>query len=138
MRMKNILAALIVIGALFVSLATVAHAGSDRRKVPRVAYIEPDNDSVVDLGGKKSLTFRWKQQPMPGGGRVGFRFKLCKGFGYDFIVSEDTGPDVLSIDVPADKFEDGATYSWYVEQRDGSSMRWSLHDGWSFRVTKRR
>lgn len=137
MRIKNMLIAVLVIGGLFVCLVTVAHAQSDRRKVPRVAYIEPDNDTVIDLSGKKSLTFRWKQQPIPGGGRAGFRFKLCKGFGYDFIVSEDTGPDVLSIDVPADKFEDGAMYSWYVEQRDGSSTRWSLHDSWSFKVFKR-
>lgn len=136
--MKSVLAVVLVAGVLAVSLTPVSYAQSDRRKVPRVAYIEPDNDSVVDLSGKESLTFRWKQQPIPGGGRAGFRFKLCKGFGYDFIVSQDPGPDVLSIDVPADKFEDQATYSWYVEQRDASSARWSLHDGWSFKVTKKK
>ena len=65
-------------------------------------------------------------------------FKLIKGFKYDFIVSEELGQDVYSIDVPADKFEDGVTYSWYVEQRDASKNIWSRHDTvWSFKVIKK-
>lgn len=134
--MKNISIMFLAAGIAIASLTTVAHAGSDRNKVPRVAYCEPDNDTVIDLSGKTFLTFRWKPQPLPAGGRVGYKFRLYKGFDYDLIVKEDPGRDVLSIDVPVEKFEDGATYSWHVEQRDASNMLWSLHKRWSFKVKK--
>lgn len=136
--MKKILVAAFFAGILTVICATDVHADSNRRTmVPRVAYLEPANDTVIDLSGKKTLTFSWKQQPMPGGGREGFRFRLYKGFDYALIFKEELARDTLSIDVPTDKFEDGGTYSWNVEQRDSAGMLWSLHDTWSFRVTKK-
>lgn len=111
--------------------------GSKRDVVPMVAYLSPDNDSVADLTGKTSLEFKWKNGPVPGGGRDSYKFRLIRGFKYDFIVSEELAQGVFSINVPADKFEDGITYSWYVEQRDASLMVWSRHDSWSFKVIKR-
>jgi len=136
--MKKMLIAVFVAGILIAVFAAGAHAASNRRTmVPRVAYTEPENDTVIDLAGKKTLTFGWKQQPVPGGGREGFRFRLYKGFDYALIAKEELARDILSIDVPADKFEDGATYSWHVEQRDSAGMLWSLHDTWSFKVTKK-
>ena len=136
--MKNILTVAVIAGALAAFLTADAHASANRRTmVPRVAYLEPANDTVIDLSGKKALAFSWKRQPIPAGGREGFRFRLYKGFDYELIAKEELAGDVLSIDVPADKFEDGGTYSWHVEQRDGSGMLWSLHDTWSFKVTKK-
>jgi hypothetical protein len=136
--MKRIWIAVLITCVLIVSLSAGSNAAMIRRTmVPRVAYLEPANDVSIDLTGQKTLTFRWKQQPIPSGGREGFRFRLYKGFDYELIVKEELGADVLSIDVPADKFEDGATYSWHVEQYDSSYLLWSLHDRWSFRVTKK-
>lgn len=121
---------------LSIVMSTSAFAGTDRLGVPRIAYLEPNDEAVVDLTGKAALAFKWKNQPIPSDGRHAFRFKLIKGFGYDTVVSEELGRDVFSIKVPADKFENGATYSWYVQQRDASKMLWSRFETWSFKVKK--
>lgn len=124
--------------ALMLAGAVVFAAEGKRDQVPNVAYLSPEDEITIDLTGKDSVTFKWKNVPIPGGGRDSYRFKLTKGFKYDFIVSQELGQGIFSIDVPADKFEDNSTYSWYVEQRDASLMVWSRHDTvWSFKVIKK-
>ena len=119
-------------------LASPVFAAGRRSDVPNVPFLSPDDETTIDLTGKQGITFKWKNAPLPGGGRDAYRFKLIKGFKYDFIVSEELGQGVFSIDVPADKFEDSVTYSWYVEQRDASLSIWSRHDTvWSFKVIKK-
>lgn len=119
-------------------LASSVFAVGRRGDVPNVPFLSPYDEATIDLTGKQGITFKWKNAPLPGGGRDAYRFKLIKGFKYDFIVSEELGQDVFSIDVPADKFEDSVTYSWYVEQRDASLRIWSRHDTvWSFKVIKK-
>jgi len=135
--MKKIALCMTICIMLAALSATVFAGGSERDKVPMVAYLSPDNDSEVDLTGTQSRTFKWKSAPIPGGGREAYRFKLAKGFGYDTIVSENLGQGVFSTEVPADKFEDGVTYSWYVQQCDASLMVWSRYDTWSFKVIKK-
>ncbi len=136
--MKKITILIILCMALTISCISALSGGSERDKVPSVPQISPDDEIMIDLTGKPGITFRWKSTPIPGGGRAAYRFKLIKGFKYDFIVSEELGQGVFSIDVPADKFDDGVTYSWYVEQRDASLNVWSRHDTvWSFKVIKR-
>jgi hypothetical protein len=131
----------VIIMVLFAFAVFGAHvyAGdSERDRVPKVEYLSPDDETTIDLTGKAGITFKWKSTPIPGGGRDAYRFKLIKGFKYDFIVSEELGQGVFSIDVPADKFEDGTIYSWYVEQRDASLMVWDRHEiVWSFKVVKK-
>lgn len=129
---------LLTICAAIIALNAPVFADGRRSDVPSVPYLSPDDQTTIDLTGKPGITFKWKSAPIPGGGREAYRFKLIKGFNYDFIVSENLPHDVFSIDVPADKFEDGATYSWYVEQRDASLNMWSHHDPvWSFKVIKK-
>jgi len=135
--MKKIIFFIVICSAL-ITFAAPVFAGSERLKVPRVAYQAPDNQTVVDLTGKNSLAFQWKSTPIPGGGRHAYRFKVYKGFSYETVTSQDLGQDVFSVEVPADKFDDGATYSWTVQQRDASNMLWSLNDTWSFKVIKKK
>ncbi|MDP3791932.1 MAG: hypothetical protein Q8R38_07810 [Candidatus Omnitrophota bacterium] len=119
-------------------LASGAFATGRRSDVPNVPFLSPDDEITIDLTEKPGITFKWKNSPVPGGGRDAYRFKLIKGFKYDFVVSEELPQNVFSIDVPADKFEDGVTYSWYVEQRDASARIWSRHDTvWSFKIIKK-
>lgn len=133
--MPKIVSILIVISLILVSSL---YAEGRRSDVPNVPFLSPEDETVIDLAGKPGITFKWKNTPVPGGGREAYRFKLIKGFKYDFIVSEELSPGTYSIDVPSDKFEDGVTYSWYVEQRDASLNIWSRHDTvWSFKVIKR-
>lgn len=134
-KFPAIAAAIILIVSILVTVS--AYAGDDRLRVPRVAYLEPKDDSVVDLTGKTTLTFRWNSVPMPAGGREAFRFKVYKGFSYDVVVSEDIDQRTFSVDVPADKFIDGETYTWCVKQRDARSMIWGRYDTWSFKVLKK-
>lgn len=104
--------------------------------VPRVAYIEPANDALVDLRGKKELLFRWQEVPIPAGGREEYRFLLNKEPGYNTVFKATVDSREFSITVPANKFEDGARYSWYVKQRDGRTMAWSRYDIWYFTVKR--
>lgn len=135
----NKITALLIIFITVTAISISAFAdGSERDKVPQVAYLAPDNDTTVDLTGKNSLLFQWKNQPLPAAGRDSFRFRLFTGFDYNSIVSESLGQGVFSVEVPADKFEDGKTYSWYVQQRDASLMVWSRFIRWSFTVIKKK
>jgi len=135
--MKKIIVSIFIF-FIFVNVASVVDAGDDRFSVPRLAYLEPGNQTVVDLTGKDSLTFSWKGQPVPSGGRNSFRFRLYKGFGYEVVASEQVDPRTFLINIPSDKMEDGMTYSWHVQQRDDRSMIWSLFDTWSFKVVKKK
>lgn len=136
--MKKFIFSFLILTVTIVSLCATSFAGGRRSDVPNVPFLSPDDEAAIDLSGKPGITFKWKSSPVPGGGREAYRFKLIKGFKYDFIVSEELGQGVFSIDVPADKFEDGATYSWYVEQRDASLGIWSRHDTvWSFKIIKK-
>jgi len=134
--MKKI-ALLITVCVILTTMGAFVFAAGERDKVPAVVYLSPDNDSTVDLTGKDSLTFRWSGNPMPGGGRDCYRFKLIKGFGYNSIMTEQVGQGIFSIEVPADKFEDGQTYSWYVQQRSSSIGAWSRFAAWSFKAVKK-
>lgn len=130
---------MLMLGILLTSciISTVTFASSNRRPVPRVMYLAPNNDSAVDLSGKDSLVFSWKSQPVPAGGRVAYKFTLYKDFGYEVIAGETLSPKVFETEVTADKFTDGATYSWQVKQRDGGTMIWGRAERWSFKVIKK-
>jgi len=134
--MKRVFTAfvLVIISAGFVYAGGY---GVSRVKAPRVEHYSPSNQAVVDLTGKDSLKFEWKRTPIPSGGRVGYRFVLYKGMGYDVVVKETLDPGTFSIEVPSSKFEDGIVYSWHVQQRDGQSMEWSIFTNWSFKVIKK-
>lgn len=136
--MRRVIFSILVFASVIVILGATSFAAGRRSDVPNIPFLSPEDEVTIDLTGKPGITFRWKNSPAPGGGRDAFRFKLIKGFKYDFVVSEELGRDVFSIDVPAGKFEDGVTYSWYVEQRDTSLNVWSRHDTvWSFKIIKK-
>ena len=137
MMSKNFL--MIITLAAVATFATTASARlivDTNLNVPRVAYSEPKDQSTVDLTGKKVLTFRWDPVPLPGGGREIFRFKIYKGFSYDVVFSQSVDSRTFSIDIPSDKFMNGQTYTWRVQQRDAHTMTWSPYDTWSFKVLK--
>ena len=136
MKIKKIAISVMFAVASLILMADRTSAVSDRVRAPRVSYEEPKDESTLDLTGKKILTFRWSNQTIPAGGRETFRFRIFKGFTYEVVAAEEIGPRIFSIDVPADRFENGQTYTWRVMQRDQSNMLWSLYDTWSFTVRK--
>ena len=125
----------LLVFAIVLGLAQTAWAGG-RLDTPIVKYIEPKNDSVVDLAGKGSITFAWKSSPTPGSGRMAYKFNLYKGFGYEVVFGKKLEHDIYMIEVPSDLLEDGAQYSWQVLQRDAKTRIWSRDYRWSFRVKK--
>ncbi|MBN1353594.1 MAG: hypothetical protein JW994_02850 [Candidatus Omnitrophica bacterium] len=118
-------------------LNAAAFAGTDRRnQTPKVRYIKPANDSVVDLTGRESLVFTWKPTPKPGGGRTAYRFELFKDFGYEVVEDVTLEHDIYAAEVDADKLINGAAYSWQVKQRDRKTHVWSMDNRWGFKVKK--
>lgn len=131
----------VVLCALCILIAVQCDAGFGHGMgglfiTPKVAYVQPRNQSVVDLTKRDSLKFTWNIVPMASGGVECYRFKLYKGYEYDILVTKTLDRGVFQIDIPASVFEDGATYTWKVQQRDSRSMNWSLYDKWSFKVVK--
>ncbi|MDD5681580.1 MAG: hypothetical protein PHI59_10130 [Candidatus Omnitrophica bacterium] len=127
----------------FLSVVTIVYAGGLGRAgaggTPEVLYLVPHNDHEVDLTGQAGLHFEWKSLPKPGGGREAYRFELFRGAeeAYDRIYNAELKPDVYSIEIPSDKFEDGMMYTWRVKQRDARSSAWSRQgDRWRFTVRK--
>lgn len=125
-----------ILTLLILIVATVSLEARERQDAPLVRYTFPKSESTVDLAGKKNLTFSWKGMPIPSGGRRAYRFTLYKGFGYEEVFKETLDFQVYSIDVPADKFENGVEYTWQVKQRSGRSGHWGKDNRWSFSVKK--
>lgn len=139
--MKKIFVVLVI---CFLSAATAVFAGCGARGggggTPEVPYLLPHNDHDADLTGKESLHFEWKSVPKPGGGREAYRFELFRGAeeAYDRIYHAELRPDVYTMEIPADKFEDGMMYTWRVKQRDARTSTWSRQgDRWRFTVIKK-
>ena len=128
---------IILFTCAFAIIATCVHASIARRtNTPKVRYIEPKSESVVDLSGEESLVFKWKRMPRPGGGRDAFKLEVFKGYGYDRIINETLDEDIDAVEVPSEMFEDSQLYTWQVRQRDRSTGVWSMDDRWSFTVKK--
>jgi len=127
---------LISIVLILMFTATLATAADRRINTPKVRYIEPKSEAVVDLTGKESLVFKWKSTPIPAGGRMAYKFNVYEEYGYEVVVDEKLYPKVFSIEVPVDKFENGMTYTWQVKQRDARSRVWSMDSRWSFTIKK--
>lgn len=127
--MRRIIAVFVILSFIIVAPAY----GGRRGRAPQVRNVSPMNDSEVVIG-PEGVDFKWKVSPVPGGGRRAFRFKLFKGFGYGSIEKHELNPDVISINIPADVFEDGEIYVWEVSQR--GLRGWSDPCRWSFKAKK--
>ena len=108
----------------------------DSGSVPKVIYTKPADGSVLDLTGKEKVLFEWQMVPIPSGNRETYKFVLFKGDGYVEVSSQTIDPRMFSAEVPVDKFKPGASYRWYVKQRDAKTLVWSQHDSWYFEVAK--
>ncbi len=109
----------------------------DSGSVPKVIYTKPADGSVLDLAGKDKIVFEWQMVPIPSGGRETYKFVLFKGGGYEEVSSQTIDPRTFLAEVPADKIESGASYRWYVKQRDAKTLVWSQYDSWYFEVIKK-
>jgi len=133
-RVKKTLFLILISVSATASAGAWIHGASDY--TPEVRYVFPKDESIIELKGKGGITFRWQLAPIPGGNRACYKFELFKDHGYERIVVETLSPRVFSIEIPADKFINGATYTWRVRQRDEWTRFWSRGERWSFKVKK--
>jgi len=134
-KMVPLLAALLFLPCLAEGIGGGMEGASG--SVPKVIYIKPADGSVVDLKDKDGVVFEWQMVPVPNGNRETYKFVLFKGDGYEEVSSLTIDPRTFSTEVPADKFEPGASYRWYVKQRDAKTLVWSQYDSWYFKVVKK-
>jgi len=127
---------LILFAMAFVLGATIVWAAGHRQATPLVRYTSPKNESTIELTKDESIEFKWKNSPMPGGGRDCFKFNIYKGFSYEIIVEEKLKSREITIEIPAEKLEDGQLYTWQVKQRDRKTRYWSADQRWTFTVKK--
>lgn len=109
----------------------------DSGSVPKVVYIKPADGAMLDLTGEEKVVFEWQMVPIPSGNREAYKFALFRGNGYEEISNQAINPRTFSTEVPADKFEPGVRYRWYVKQRDAKTLVWSQCDSWYFKVTRK-
>jgi hypothetical protein len=109
----------------------------DSGSVPKVIYTTPADGSALDLTGKDKVVFEWRMVPIPSGNREAYKFVLFKGNGYDKVYGLTIDPRTFRAEVPADTFEPGARYRWYVKQRDAKTLVWSQYESWYFEVVKK-
>lgn len=109
----------------------------DSGSVPKVIYAKPSDGSELALTGQNEVVFEWRMVPIPSGGREIYKFVLFKGDGYEEVSSQVIDPRTFRAEVPANKFEPGASYRWYVKQRDARTLVWSQHDSWYFKIAKK-
>lgn len=109
----------------------------DSGSVPKVVYSRPADGSVLDLTDKNNVVFEWQMVPIPSGGRETYKFVLLKAVGYEEVSSRTVDPRTFLAEVPADKFEAGTRYRWYVKQRDSKTLVWSQYDSRYFKVAKK-
>jgi len=136
--MRKLIASAIIVLVSFVSFSIEAREGGmSPASVPRVVYSTPGSQTTVDVSGGRPVVFSWAMLPIPGGTRDSYRLVVHKGSGYNVVFSKVIDDRTFSIEVPAEKFENGAGYWWYVRQRDARTMIWSEYDVWYFKVTKK-
>lgn len=136
--MKKIYFILIILAVLpMVPLPVCANMSAVITYAPPVEYSAPANAAVVDLTGKSSIMFEWRRVPIPSGGRECYKFVLYKDPGYEVVEKRVLDARTFSIEIPADKFENGSTYRWKVLQRDAMTMIWSKYDLWYFKAVKK-
>ena len=133
---------MILLSALLILLSSLAEGigggmEGDSGSVPKVIYTKPPDGSVLDLTGKDNVVFEWQMVPIPSGNREAYKFVLFKGDGYEEVSSQAIDPRTFRAEVPADKFEPGVSYRWYVKQRDAKTLVWSQYDSWYFEVVKK-
>jgi len=133
---------LLLFAAALLLLGTTLSLADMAQNTPAVRYVYPRNDSKVDLRKEegdeeeKTVRFRWKSSPVPGGGRSAYKFELYKDFSYEAMLREEFGPYTYGLEVPADKFENGSVYTWQVKQRDEKTRKWNKDNRWSFKIIK--
>lgn len=109
----------------------------DSGSVPKVIYVRPEDGSTLDLTGKDKVIFEWRRVPIPGGNRESYKFVLSRAGGYERVASRAVDPRTFSVEIPSDSFEPGASYRWYVKQRDARTLVWSQHDDWYFKIAEK-
>lgn len=112
--------ALLILIALMITAPAFGRVGlrDDGDYVPQVVLTRPTEEKA-DITGKAALKFEWSPHESAPGMREYYDFRLYKGYDMyenSLIRKERLGPDVCSIDIGSEVFQDGQVYTWSVRQ----------------------
>lgn len=107
----------LLLAVVFLAMAPKPLHSSDEFS-PEPHILSPLSEKI-DLTGKKTLVFSWDSSGGPSIRRDYFDFRIYKGYQrYEsfIIFRKRLGPEVLSIEVDTELFEDGGSYAWSLAQ----------------------
>lgn len=105
--------------------------------IPPPVLLQPKSENV-DLTDKEFLEFKWSPHEGASGFRDYYDFRIYNGYKTveeTLLFKEKLAPDTYQYNIKADRFQDGAVYTWTMRQlyTDG---RKSAESHNSFKVIK--
>lgn len=86
--------------------------------VPPPVLLQPRSEQV-DLAGKEFLEFKWSPHEGASGFRDYYDFRIYNGYKTveeTLFFKEKLAPDTYQYNIKAEKFRDGAVYTWTMRQ----------------------
>lgn len=119
--MKKILLLLVL---CLVAASQVSEGRIGAVEAPSMVYVPPPvllqpRSGEVDLTGKEFLEFKWSPHEGAGGFRDYYDFRIYNGYQTveeTVFFKEKLSPDTYQYNIKAEKFRDGAVYTWTMRQ----------------------
>lgn len=86
--------------------------------IPPPVLLQPRSDQV-NLAGKEFLEFKWSPHEGAGGFRDYYDFRVYNGYKIveeTLFFKERLAPDTYQYNIKAERFKDGAVYTWTMRQ----------------------
>jgi hypothetical protein len=126
-----------------VAISSVSEGRIGAVEAPSMVYVPPPvllqpRSAEIDLTGQEYLEFKWSPHEGTSGFRDFYDFRIYNGYKTvqeTLFFKEKLPPDTYQYNIKADKFREGAVYTWTMRQvyTDG---RKSAQSHVSFRIIK--
>jgi hypothetical protein len=115
---------MLILALLLVATTQVFGGRISAIEAPSMVYVPPPvllqpRSGEVNLMGKEFLEFKWSPHEGASGFRDYYDFRIYNGYKTvqeTLFFKERIAPDIYQYNIKADKFQDGATYTWAMRQ----------------------